>query len=347
MSSGNRLFDPNSGMHAQAPHHWNRRDFVKGVAALAGTAGISVYDMKTAAAEPSPEKTNLTLIENPVTCIVPTYIAAELLHAEGFTDVRFRKFPSETKLWPPDGLASGEFDIALTFIPTDIVQIDSGSPIVVLAGSHTGCVELVASNRVRTTKDLRGRTIGFDTDTKNFVAMFAAYVGINPNKDVDWRYAPYRDHARLLMEGQIDAFMSGPPASLELRKEKFGHVLVDTTTDKPWSQYFCCLIATSKEFVRKYPVATKRALRAFLKSSDVCAEQPQRVARLLADRGLASYENNLQMLSELPFGRWREFDPEASMRFFALRMHELGIIRSTPQKIITQGADWRSLRVAG
>jgi hypothetical protein len=157
MSSGNRLFDPNSGMHAQAPHHWNRRDFVKGVAALAGTAGISVYDMKTAAAEPSPEKTNLTLIENPVTCIVPTYIAAELLHAEGFTDVRFRKFPSETKLWPPDGLASEEFDIALTFIPTDIVQIDSGSPIVVLAGSHTGCVELVASNRVRTTKDLRGR----------------------------------------------------------------------------------------------------------------------------------------------------------------------------------------------
>jgi NitT/TauT family transport system substrate-binding protein len=107
------------------------------------------------------------------------------------------------------------------------------------------------------------------------------------------------------MGGEIDAFMSGPPLSLELREKKIGHVLVNTTTDKPWSQYFCCLIATSKEFVRKYPVAAKRALRAFVKSSDVCALEPNRVARLVADRGLASYENTLQMLREIPYG-WRD-----------------------------------------
>ena len=29
---------------------------------------------------------------------------------------------------------------------------------------------------------------------------------------------------------------------------------------------------------------------------------------------------------------WREFDPEDSLRFFALRLHEVGMIRSKPQR---------------
>jgi NitT/TauT family transport system substrate-binding protein len=31
------------------------------------------------------------------------------------------------------------------------------------------------------------------------------------------------------------------------------------------------------------------------------------------------------------------------MRYFALRLHEAGMIKSSPQKIIAQGTDWRFL----
>ncbi len=31
------------------------------------------------------------------------------------------------------------------------------------------------------------------------------------------------------------------------------------------------------------------------------------------------------------------------MRFFALRLHEVGMIKTSPQKLITQGSDWRLL----
>ena len=31
------------------------------------------------------------------------------------------------------------------------------------------------------------------------------------------------------------------------------------------------------------------------------------------------------------------------MRFHALRLHEIGMIKSTPQKILAQGTDWRFL----
>jgi hypothetical protein len=94
MGSGNHLFDPNSGI--QAPRHWVRRDFVKGVAALAGAAGLSAYDMRSAAAEPPPETTRLRIHENELTCLAPQIIAQELLHTEGFTDVRYIRYLRES-----------------------------------------------------------------------------------------------------------------------------------------------------------------------------------------------------------------------------------------------------------
>jgi NitT/TauT family transport system substrate-binding protein len=137
--------------------------------------------------------------------------------------------------------------------------------------------------------------------------------------------------------------MSGPTFSQDLRARRIGHVIANTTTDKPWSQYFCCLVASTQDFVREHPVATKRALRAILKSADICALEPSRVAHLIADKGMARYDYTLQMLQEIPYGKWREYDPEDSLRFYALRMRELGMIKSTPHQIISQGTDWRFL----
>jgi NitT/TauT family transport system substrate-binding protein len=120
--------------------------------------------------------------------------------------------------------------------------------------------------------------------------------------------------------------------------------VLDSARDRPWSQYFCCTAAANKEFVRKYPVATKRALRAMLKATSICAVEPDRVARFLVEKGYAAdYESTRQTLKELPFAKWRDHDPEDTIRFYALRLHEAGMIKSTPQKIIVQGTDWRIL----
>src|SRR5215471_15591528 len=44
--------------------------------------------------------------------------------------------------------------------------------------------------------------------------------------------------------------MSFPPELQELRAKKIGHVLVDTKSDRPWSQYFSCIIDGNRDFVR-------------------------------------------------------------------------------------------------
>jgi len=130
----------------------------------------------------------------------------------------------------------------------------------------------------------------------------------------------------------------------ELRAKGIGHVVVNSGLDRPWSQYFCCMVVGHREFVRKHPVATKRALRAILKATDVCALEPDRAARSLVDKGLVkNYDYALQTMQEVPYNRWREYDPEDTVRFYALRLHEIGLIKSTPQKIIAQSTDWRFL----
>jgi NitT/TauT family transport system substrate-binding protein len=345
MGSGSGLFDPNIGRQVQTPHHWGRREFVKRVAALGAAAGVCGYDMRSAAAEPPPETNKIRIHIAPVTCVAPEIVAQELLYAEGFTEVNFVNFPKETQLWPPESFLAGETDIGFSFSPTDIRFIDAGAPVTILAAAHNGCVELVARDGIRSTRDLKGKTVNAPViDSKIFISMFAAYVGVNPEKDINWTSLEnWDDQIPLLKQGKIDAFMAGPPGGLELRRQGIGHVLVNTTTDKPWSQYSCCLVASTKEFVRKYPVATKRALRALLKGVDLCASDSIRAARLWADRGLGSYETTLQVLRETPFGKWREIDPVDSLRFWALRMRDVGAIKSTPQQIIAQSVDLRFL----
>jgi NitT/TauT family transport system substrate-binding protein len=120
--------------------------------------------------------------------------------------------------------------------------------------------------------------------------------------------------------------------------------MVNGTLDRPWSQYFCCMVVGNREFVRQHPVATKRAVRAILKAADLCGREPERAARLLIGKGHTNnYEHLLQTLKEIPYGHWREYNPEDTLRFYALRLHESGMIKSSPQKIIAEGTDWRFL----
>ena len=173
----------------------------------------------------------------------------------------------------------------------------------------------------------------------------AAYVGLT-HEDINWvTYSP-AESMQLLAERKIDAFLIYPPEQQELRAKRGEHVhtVVDGTLDKPWSQYFCCVVAGNREFVQKYPIATKRALRAILKATDICGHEPERVAQFLVNKGhTKNYDYTLQVLKEIPYGNWKEYNPEDTVRFYALRLHEVGMIKSSPQKIITEGTDWRFL----
>jgi NitT/TauT family transport system substrate-binding protein len=322
----------------------SRREFLNGLA-LACTTGLLSLHPKPAAAEPPPETTTLRLVQIPSICQAPTYVAEELLRGEGFTNVQYIKKEGTEGI--EKALASGEADINGHFAAPLIIRLEAGDPIVILAGLHVGCFELFGTDQVRAIRDLKGKIVAvpaLDSSRYVFLASMLAYVGLDLRKDINFVMHSGSESIELLTEGKIDAYLGFPPEPQELRAKRIGHVVVNSAVDRPWSQYFCCMVAGNREFVRKHPVASKRALRAILKAADVCALEPERAAQYIVDKDYAKrYDYALQVMKELPYGRWREYSAEDTVRFYALRLHEAGMIKSSPQKLIAQGTDWRFL----
>ena len=120
----------------------------------------------------------------------------------------------------------------------------------------------------------------------------------------------------MFVEGKIDAYLALPPEPQELHARKLGHVIVRTAVDRPWSQYFCCALAGNREFIARYPAATKRVVRAILKAADLCASDPQLAARRLVDGGFVKrYDYALQTLSENPYGQCVSMTPRTAFDF--------------------------------
>jgi NitT/TauT family transport system substrate-binding protein len=321
-----------------------RRTFLA-QAPAAALAALAALRSASARAGPPPETRRIRIVHVPAVCFAPQYLAEELLRLEGFTDIEYLSLGTRSG---PDALADGRADLtmwpAVEFIP----HLDAGRPIVLLAGIHGGCWELFGNEQVRSLRDLKGKAVAVSylgSGQHVLLSAMLAYVGTDP-REVRWldANASLRDAMALFAEGKADAFFGFPPQPQELRARKIGRVVVRTAEDRPWSQYFCCMLGASRSFAERSPVAAKRALRAMLKAADVCASNPTRVARYLADQNYETrFDLSLDALGTVNYRMWRETEPEDTLRFYALRLHEVGMIETLPNKLIAQGTDWRFL----
>jgi NitT/TauT family transport system substrate-binding protein len=227
------------------------------LATLSSAAAANVLGgTRISAQEAPPETTTIRLGKIPGVCIAPQYVAEELLRSEGFTNVHY----VELSVNVYSGFAAGTIDISMAFIAPYIIQLDVGLPLVLLGGVHAGCFELFGTERIKAFRDLKGKTVAvpeLGSAHHVFVAAMASHVGIDPKRDINFVIHPPAESMHLLAEGRIDAMMGFPPDPQELRDKKIGHVIVNSGLDRPWSQYFCCIVAAHQEFVRKHPVATK------------------------------------------------------------------------------------------
>ena len=322
---------------AQSRRHFLTSASLGAAAAVLGARGPLADDGP-------PEVATIRLSKIPGICIAPQYAVEELLRAEGFAEVRYIAAEAGRH---SERMARGEVDFSLNFAAPLVLSIDAGDPVTVVTGVHSGCFELFAHAPIRSMLDLKGKTVGVQglgSIPHVFLAVMATYVGLDPANDINWVTSPSVKPKELFADGKIDAFLGFPPEPQELRARNIGHVVLNSAVDRPWSQYFCCLLSGSRDFVHQHPIATKRVTRAVLKAADLCVAEPERVARMLVDGGFTErYDLALQSLSEVPYGVWREYDPGDTLRFYALRLHEAGMIDASPNAILADGTDWRFL----
>ena len=329
-----------STLSGTSGYRLTRRRFLASAPALGAASLLPVS--RLAGAEPPPEISNIRLVRAPAICLAPQFLAEQLLRLEGFSEVSYAEYAGGILT---DLVESGKADMTMEPSTALIYAMQTHRSVVALAGIHAGCYELFGGPKVNAFRDLKGKTVGVYALGRGdhvLLSSMLAYVGMNPTRDVKWVTGD--DAMQLFIDGKIDAFMGFAPQPHELRTRKGGKVLINTAVDRPWSQYFCCMLTVHRDFLARNPIATKRAMRALLKAADMCADQPERVARYLAEKQIEPrYEVALEVLKELPYRRWRDGDPEDTLRFHALRLHEVGMIRSMPQKIIAEGTDWRVL----
>jgi NitT/TauT family transport system substrate-binding protein len=331
----------------------NRRQFLNislsmAAAGLAGAAALTGA-RRSVAQEAPPETTSLRLGQWSATCPAPLYILDDLLREEGFAEIRYMPNPGTLS----ESMARGEADFGQDFCAPTLIPIDAGAPMVMLAGVHSGCLELFARESIRSVIDLRGKKVGVSGVGANehvLLSLVVASVGLDPVKDIDWVFRAPSEQNDLLAVGEIDAFLTVPPWAQELRARNIDHVILNSGLDRPWSQYLCCMLIGAADFVRHNPIATKRVVRAMVRATEICAVKPDWVAQRLADRGFtrrsdyAGEEYARQGLAEVDYRSWREYDPEDSVRFYALRLREIGMIKSSPDRIIATGTEWRFIK---
>jgi NitT/TauT family transport system substrate-binding protein len=316
----------------------NRRTFLAGAAA-AGVAGL--LSTTRAHAEPPPETAVIRIPATPAACLAPLYLAEELLHEEGFAEVRY----VPTTFISAGMLADGDLDFS-TEAPVDYLHLmDAGKPLTVLSGVQVGCMELRANDSIQGIADLRGKRVGITeigAADHLLVSAMASYVGLDPVAEIEWVTDPKVSQVELFTAGEVDAFIGFPPDPKQPCARNVGHVVVNIAHDRPWSNYFCCMVIANADFVRSNPVATKRATRAILRATDICHRQPERAVQRMVEAGF-SEECARMTLLDTRYGLWRDYDPEDTVRFYTLRLHEAGMIKRTPNEIIAGFTDWRYL----
>ena len=338
------------------PPQLSRRTFLRGTgfgltgvgAALllgCGGDGEAGASPGTPTEEPPPEVTTIKIAKDHSLCLAPQYVAKEFLEQEGFTNVEYKLLPLHSAKNPM--IALGEVNMSLNFAAPITRSLDKGTGIVALAGAHVGCYEIFARDGINSIAELEGKTVLVSSTEPNdaeyeFMSSILRFIGVSPDLTLDWaqRSATYK----LLDDGRVDAVLAIPPTSQEFRTLGIGHSIFNSMQDPPFSQYYCCLVTVGREFLETNPVATKRALRAFLKGVDKCAQDPAYVAQYLVDWNFTSnYAYALEAMQQVRYGHWRDWDPENTVRFYALRLNEAKVIKSTPEEIIKKGTDWRFL----
>ena len=327
-----------------------RRAFL-GSAAAAIAAACTPTSVPTASSAVSlgPPETKTIRFAGRAGCDPWTWLADDFLREEGFTDVSLVAQPQ------PDSLIRREVpgDIGVNYASNHVARVDAGQPLVALGGTHVGCLELWALPGINTIRDLRGKRIVvgkqdalFDTFYGLWVSLLTS-VGVDPS-EVALTIAndPNKSEIDYFVEGRSDATLAAVAQGPLLRAnpKNPGHQIFDTTVDKPWSQYFCCLLVANRDWAKANPNAAKRATRAVLRAIDYGAKDRERAVAVAVEKKVTQNPKILlEAIKDLPYD-WREYDPTETLRFYALRLADAKLVQKTPAQIIADGTDFAFFR---
>ena len=313
---------------------------------LVGAAGF-VGAPRALAAKAGLETTTVRIANVPGICIAPQYVAEELLRAEGFTDVRYVRLGARQQRAGGDRSRRNRFRSEFC-LRTRRRARSMALSMTVLGGVHVGCFELFVNEGIRSLTDLKGKKVGIaflGSPGHLFLAAMAAHVGIDPGKDLNWVTSEPAGPMELFTEreGRCLPGLSARPAGAARPAYRTRHRQQRRSTGPGRNISAACWRATgsSSAIIRSPP----RPCCAPSSRPPISASPSRRGPH----DGSSMAVSPLAMITRCrrstrsPTTNGANTITEDTLRFYALRLHEAGMIKSSPQKIIADGTDWRFL----
>jgi NitT/TauT family transport system substrate-binding protein len=327
-----------------------RRAFLGAAAATVAAACIPQgSSIATPGPSLGPPETTAIRINYQIGCDPWTWLADDFLKAEGFTDVSVLNDPAVYV----DAVAKGVADLDVAFGIAVVASVDAGQPVIALAGTHTGCFELWARPGINSFRDLRGKRLVVDKRDVLADGYYAMWVGFLASYGVDpseVQFAEISDptHTNIdhFLDGRSDAILANVTEGPALRANPNtpGRQIFDMSVDKPWSQYYCCVLVANRDWTRAHPNATRRATRAVLRAIDYGAKDRPRAVAVATEKKIPEDVSLLyEAIKNLNYN-WRDYDPEDTLRYYALRLADVKLLKKTPSQIIAEGTDFAFFR---
>ena len=145
---------------------------------------------------------------------------------------------------------------------------------------------------------------------------------------------PAGNAMELFVAGETDAFLGFPPEPQELRARGFDRVILEHG-HRPAVVAVLLLHDLRQPRLGARSSGRDQALPARgLQGRRRSARPSPRTRRAGSSMAgsRSSYDYALQTIRELPYELWHEYDSEDSLRFYALRLHEAGMISIEPER---------------
>ncbi|WOH83853.1 ABC transporter substrate-binding protein [Bradyrhizobium sp. BEA-2-5] len=182
-----------------------------------------------------------------------------------------------------EAIATGKSDAGLGMALRWLKPLEQGFDVKIAAGTHGGCMRVLsrADSGVNKLADLKGK-IGAVGDLagpdKNFFSIQLAKLGIDPNKDVDWRAYPGNLLDVAVQKGEVQAFLSSDPlAYLWLKDTQYREVA--SNLDGDYRDKSCCIVGLRGSLVREEPQVARAITQALLDAAMFTSQNPAVAAK--------------------------------------------------------------------
>jgi NitT/TauT family transport system substrate-binding protein len=181
-----------------------------------------------------------------------------------------------------EAIATGKSDAGLGMALRWLKPLEQGFDVKIAAGTHGGCMQVLTRTNSGIDKlaDLKGKIVAVGDlagPDKNFFSIQLAKLGIDPNKDVDWRPYPGNLLNLAVEKGEVQAFLSADPLAYLWLKDS-AYKSIASNLDGEYKDKSCCIVGLRGSLVREEPQVARAITQALLDAAMFTSQNPVKAA---------------------------------------------------------------------